>query len=91
LSNRTFSKSFSKLFVSVHRAVARLHLTGWWLGAAAAFPHYLSNPHFPPPLRQTARYLLAFYREFCPFHYFVRYSTQFNYFVIQVEEQNVSE
>jgi hypothetical protein len=33
--------------------------TGWRLGAAAAFTHYLSNPHFPPPLRQTARWLLC--------------------------------
>jgi len=56
---------------SLDRAVARLRLTGWRLGAAAAFLHYLSNPHFPPPLRQTARYLLAFYRECCPFYYFV--------------------
>jgi hypothetical protein len=38
-----------------------LQLTGWRLGAAAAFTHYLSNLHFPPPLRQTARYLLAFF------------------------------
>jgi hypothetical protein len=30
------------------------------LAAAAAFLHYLSNPHFPPPLRQTARCVLAF-------------------------------
>jgi len=34
---------------------ARLHTTGWRLGAAAAFLHYLSNPHVLPPLRQTAR------------------------------------
>jgi hypothetical protein len=32
-----------------------LHTTEWRLGAAAGFTHYLSNLHFPPPLRQTAR------------------------------------
>jgi hypothetical protein len=49
------------------RAVRRLQITGWRLGAAAAFTHYLSNPHFPPPLRQTARCVLAFVVEFvCP-------------------------
>jgi hypothetical protein len=39
----------------VRYAVARLHITGWRLGAAAAFTHYFSSYHFPPPLRQTAR------------------------------------
>ena len=39
----------------VDNAVHRLQITGWRLGAAAAFTHYLLNPHVPPPLRQTAR------------------------------------
>ena len=37
----------------------RLQPTGWRLGAAAAFLHYLLNLHVPPPLRQTARWLLC--------------------------------
>jgi hypothetical protein len=32
-----------------------LQPTGKRLGAAAAFLHYLSSSHVPPPLRQTAR------------------------------------
>jgi hypothetical protein len=44
---------------SLDDAVARLHITTQRLGEAAAFSHYLSNPHFLPPLRQTASYLLA--------------------------------
>jgi hypothetical protein len=42
----------STYFGTAH--LPRLQLTGWRFGAGAAFPHYLSNPHFPPPLRQTA-------------------------------------
>ena len=34
--------------------------SGWRLGVAAAFLHYLLSPHVPPPLRQTARCVLAF-------------------------------
>jgi hypothetical protein len=59
-----FSLRFRSSFVSIlllsRRRSRGLPTTGWRLGAAAAFPHYLSNPHFPPPLRQTARYVLAF-------------------------------
>jgi hypothetical protein len=46
---------YSLLETIVSRPRRRLPITGWRLGAAAAFTHYLSNPHFPPPLRQTAR------------------------------------
>jgi hypothetical protein len=54
-------------------ALAALQPTGWRLGAAAGFSHYFSNPHFPPPLRQTARCRLVFFREccLCRFHYIV--------------------
>ena len=59
--------------------------TGWRLGAAAAFLHYLSIPHVPPPLRQTARYLLAFFRECCRFRFHYIFSpvlsTRYCYFV----------
>jgi hypothetical protein len=33
------------------------------LGAAAAFSHYLSNPHVPPPLRQTASCAFGIFLE----------------------------
>jgi hypothetical protein len=46
---------FSARYLLDDNVVARLRLTGWRLGAAAAFTHYLSNLHFPPPFRQTAR------------------------------------
>ena len=39
--------------------VAALLTTGWRIGAAAAFHHYLLNHYLPPPLRQTARCRLA--------------------------------
>jgi len=48
-----------------------LPLTGWRLGAGGGNLHYLFNPHVTPRLRQTARCALAFYREICPYHYFV--------------------
>jgi hypothetical protein len=37
-----------------------LQITTQRLGAAAGFSHDIFNPHFRPPLRQTASYLLAF-------------------------------
>jgi hypothetical protein len=73
VSNISNFFQFSISHFAVRTALSALPLTGWRLGAAAGFTHYLSNPHFPPPLRQTARYLLAFYRDYCRYHYRFHY------------------
>ena len=52
--------SFQVTLLCRQRRVHRLRLTSRRLGAAAAFLHYLFNPHVPPPLRQTARCRLCF-------------------------------
>jgi hypothetical protein len=63
--------------------VPALPLTGKRLGAAAAFTHYLSNPHFPPPLRQTARCAFGHFARVLSvtLHFHCRYCSQFHYFV----------
>jgi hypothetical protein len=59
----TVEKISRTLFL--HAVVLHLQPTEWRIGAGG-LPikvmrgYYLSNPHFPPPLRQTARYLLGF-------------------------------
>jgi hypothetical protein len=55
LSTTLSGCTFFSVRHSLDDALAALQPTGWRLGASAAFTHYLSNPHFPPPLRQTAR------------------------------------
>jgi len=61
MQNCKIALSQNSTNTSIFSGCECLRATGWRLGVSGGLSQHILIPHFPPPLRQTARYLLAFF------------------------------